>query len=324
MASSLSARLKFLSICRPFITEGVCHGGHAKLVPTVTQERCFNIRHINRPAPDDRKFNYKFQVYYPKDGKYTIKHLDMESTCGRNPITGRKIVGTAGKGMDPKYRWVDFNRCGPSDGTVKEEQVIEVQYDPNRGPFIALVGSRAHLRYILATTTMDLGSIIRSHSVIPEIPLQGKPGDSHPIGALALGSEVCHVERFPGEGAEYLLAAGVSGVVKRKLEDGKMVLQLPSKHEIAIDPYCNAVCGQVSNLENSKIHIGSATRLRWLRYYPRSGLWQRKDGYCGKKMRALPPVKHFVKDRVKPYIVELKCDTEGSRSPIVPICDRVT
>ncbi|KAA0190145.1 hypothetical protein HAZT_HAZT008791 [Hyalella azteca] len=248
----------------------------------------------------------------------------MESICGKHPFTGRKIVGTAGKGMEPKYRWVDFNRRGPSDGvSVKEEQVIEVQYDPNRSAFIALVGSKAHLRYIIATTTMELGSIIRSHSAIPDIPIRGVPGDSHPIGALAVGSTVCHVERVPGHGAEYLVAAGTSGTVKRKLEDGKMVLLLPSKHEVALDPRCNAVCGQISNPNHDKIHIGSGTRFRWLRKYPRSGLWQRKDGYCGKKIRAPPPLKHVV-EKKETEVIRLVCMTEGPKKHIVPTCDRVT
>lgn len=39
-----------------------------------------------------------------------------------------------------------------------------------------------------------------------------------------------------------------------------------------------AVVGRVSNEEHSSQHIGSAQRLRWLGFRPRSGLWHRKDG----------------------------------------------
>ena len=39
--------------------------------------------------------------------------------------------------------------------------------------------------------------------------------------------------------------------------------------------------------------IGSAQRLRWLGYRPRSGLWQRKTGRFGRKVRRPPPVRQF-------------------------------
>ena len=39
--------------------------------------------------------------------------------------------------------------------------------------------------------------------------------------------------------------------------------------------------------------IGSAQRLRWLGYRPRSGLWQRKTGRFGRKLRRPPPVRQF-------------------------------
>ena len=35
--------------------------------------------------------------------------------------------------------------------------------------------------------------------------------------------------------------------------------------------------------------IGSPNRMRWLGIRPRSGLWQRKDGYRGRKVKKPPP-----------------------------------
>lgn len=49
--------------------------------------------------------------------------------------------------------------------------------------------------------------------------------------------------------------------------------------------------GRVSNIEHSKTPIGSAQRNRELGNRPRSGLWQRKDGRHGRKIRKLPPMK---------------------------------
>ena len=39
------------------------------------------------------------------------------------------------------------------------------------------------------------------------------------------------------------------------------------------------------------LHIGSPNRMRWLGIKQRSGLWHRKTGRFGRKIRALPPVK---------------------------------
>lgn len=62
-------------------------------------------------------------------------------------FSGRIVNGAWGGGRRTKYRWIDFNRVGPEEeGVFREEKVIEVQYDPNRTPFIALVGSGTHLR----------------------------------------------------------------------------------------------------------------------------------------------------------------------------------
>ncbi|KAI5718291.1 hypothetical protein M8J77_019135 [Diaphorina citri] len=55
-----------------------------------------------------------------------------------------------------------------------------------------------------------------------------------------MGSIVCCVEKFPGEGAHYARAAGNSCTLVRTLHD-RVVLQLPSKHEVAVDKHCMAV-----------------------------------------------------------------------------------
>lgn len=51
------------------------------------------------------------------------------------------------------------------------------------------------------------------------------------------------------------------------------------------------ITGRVSNIDHNKIHVGSAQRKRELGYRPRSGLWQRKDGRHGRKIRRLPPMR---------------------------------
>lgn len=51
------------------------------------------------------------------------------------------------------------------------------------------------------------------------------------------------------------------------------------------------ILGRLSNIDHGKTPIGSAQRNRELGNRPRSGLWQRKTGKHGRKIKPLPPVR---------------------------------
>ncbi|CAL4157187.1 unnamed protein product, partial [Meganyctiphanes norvegica] len=110
------------------------------------QVRNLNIHYVDQPKPGDTK-NLRFKVHYPEDGKYTVKPLKMTKLAGRDPDTGRLIVGTLGGGHKRNYRWIDWDRTGPKDDSYLEERVIHIQYDPNRSSRIALVASGTKMRY---------------------------------------------------------------------------------------------------------------------------------------------------------------------------------
>lgn len=65
----------------------------------------------------------------------------------------------------------------------------------------------------------------------------------------------------------------------------------PNSYKLLNDETVLLILGRVSNIDHNKIHVGSATRKRELGYRPRSGLWQRKDGRHGRKIRRLPPMR---------------------------------
>ncbi|XP_072266429.1 large ribosomal subunit protein uL2m [Pyxicephalus adspersus] len=58
---------------------------------------------------------------------------------------------------------------------------------------------------------------------------------------------------------------------------------------------CVATVGRVSNVDHNKRIIGKAGRNRWLGIRPSSGLWKRKGGWAGRKIKPLPPIKSYVK-----------------------------
>lgn len=114
-------------------------------------------------------------------------------------------------------------------------------------------------------------------------------GDAYPLGALPVGTRIHCLEKNPGQLCHLIHAAGTFGTILRKFDD-KVVVQLPSKREFAFDRTCMATVGRLSNIEHNKEHVGSAQRMREMGNRPRSGLWKRKEGKHGLKIRRLPPM----------------------------------
>lgn len=114
-------------------------------------------------------------------------------------------------------------------------------------------------------------------------------GDAYPLGALPVGTRIHCLEKNPGQMCHLIHAAGTFGTILRKFDE-KVVVQLPSKREFAFQRTCMATVGRLSNPEHNKEHVGSAQRMREMGNRPRSGLWKRKEGKHGRKIRRLPPM----------------------------------
>lgn len=148
--------------------------------------------------------------------------------------------------------------------------------------------------------------------------VRANEGDAYPIGSLPMGTVVCCLEFRPGKGAYFARAAGTSCTLVRKAGH-HVIVQIPTRREISIEATCVAVVGKrqsliryervvilkrnssvffctkgrVSNAIHSSIPIGSPNNLRHLGYRPRSGLWQRKTGKHGRKIRPLPKLADY-------------------------------
>ncbi|KAJ7428337.1 39S ribosomal protein L2, mitochondrial [Pitangus sulphuratus] len=156
---------------------------------------------------------------------------------------------------------IDFHRLRYEEGAPQEpfsEKVIKVRYDPCR-----------------------------------RVRVSANEGDAYPLGALPVGTLICNLESHPGKGAQYIRAAGTCGVLLRKV-NGTAIVQLPSKRHMQVLETCVATVGRVSNVDHNKRVIGKAGRNRWLGKRPHTGLWHRKGGWAGRKIRPLPPMKSYV------------------------------
>ncbi|XP_022046938.2 39S ribosomal protein L2, mitochondrial [Acanthochromis polyacanthus] len=235
------------------------------------------------------------RTYWKEREKYTVRPIGMKKTGGRD-YTGRIRTHGIGGGHKQKYRWIDFQRLRyepNKEDKPFDEKVVEVRYDPCRSADIALVAGGNRKRWIIATEKMQAGDVIRTSAVIGRMAVAANEGDAYPLGALPVGTLVNNLEVQPGKGAEYIRAAGTSGILLRKV-NGTAIVQLPSKQQIQVLETCMVTVGRVSNIDHNKRIIGKAGRNRWLGIRPSSGLWQRKGGWAGRKIKLLPPMKSYV------------------------------
>ncbi|XP_070771982.1 large ribosomal subunit protein uL2m [Enoplosus armatus] len=235
------------------------------------------------------------RTFWKQREKYTIRPVGMKKTGGRDH-SGRIRTHGIGGGHKQKYRWVDFQRLRyetDKEDQPFEEKVVEVRYDPCRSADIALVAGGNRKRWIIATENMQAGDVIKTSGVIGRMAVSANEGDAYPLGALPVGTLVNNMEIQPGKGSEYIRAAGTSGVLLRKV-NGTAIIQLPSKQQVQVLETCMVTVGRVSNIDHNKRIIGKAGRNRWLGIRPSSGLWQRKGGWAGRKIKPLPPMKSYV------------------------------
>ncbi|KFD48747.1 hypothetical protein M513_10377 [Trichuris suis] len=229
-------------------------------------------RYLPKPGPNKQ---YKYDYSVLEGMAYTHKPLRLRRLGGRNPETGRKVNQRVGGGYKFDWFWV-----------------LEVRRDANYSPFIALVIGAKGRRWILATEHMTAGDIIRTSCELPKILVHGKEGDSWPVGALMPGTIVNCVELYPNCTDNCIIArnAGTSATILRKAGDFVMI-QAPSKREYCIKPQCMATVGRLSNVNRNKEPWGSMNMKRRMGIRMGSGLWHRKDGYCGRKVHPpLPPL----------------------------------
>ncbi|XP_051008831.1 39S ribosomal protein L2, mitochondrial [Acomys russatus] len=289
---SLTSALRSLSLASPAITARV-----PALLPAaqILNNGLFQLSPANRAVHLSVDRSAKI-VSWKSRTKYTVKPVKMRKSGGRDH-TGRIRVHGIGGGHKQNYRMIDFLRFRPEKETKPgpfEEKVVIVRYDPCRSADIALVAGGSRKRWIIATENMKAGDTILNSNHIGRMAVAAREGDAHPLGALPVGTLINNVESEPGRGAQYIRAAGTCGVLLRKV-NGTAIIQLPSKRQMQVLETCTATVGRVSNVNHNQRVIGKAGRNRWLGKRPNSGLWQRKGGWAGRKIRPLPPMKSYVK-----------------------------
>ena len=185
--------------------------------------------------------------------------LDVSFRSGGRNNTGRITVRHIGGGNRRKYRIIDFKR--DKDGVPAT--VKEIEYDPNRTAYIALlVYADGEKRYILAPLGLSKGDKVLSGK-----DADIKAGNALPLENIPVGTMVHNIEMQPGKGGQIAKAAGSSAQLMAK-DGGYATLKLPSGEMRMILLGCKATVGQVGNPDHELVSLGKAGRKRHMGVRP--------------------------------------------------------
>lgn len=184
----------------------------------------------------------------------------LKRKSGRNN-SGRITVRHQGGGAKQRYRLVDFNRSlYDMPGAVEA-----IEYDPNRGPRIALIRYANGVQsYMLAPEGLKVGDSILSSKEKIEAVI----GARMPLKHIPVGLFVHDVELTPGKGGQLARGAGASAQLQ-VFEGGYAQLRLPSGEIRLVGDACMATVGRVGNADYQLVRYGKAGRMRHRGIRPR-------------------------------------------------------
>src|SRR5438132_7831416 len=130
-----------------------------------------------------------------------------------------------------------------------------IEYDPNRSARIALIKySDGELSYILAPNGLQVGAkVVAGNDVAPDL------GNSLPLRAIPLGTNIHNIELSPGRGGQVARSAGQQATLNN-LEGGYALVKMPSGAVRRMHENCIATIGQVGHMARMKVTAGKAGR----------------------------------------------------------------
>ncbi|HYE60082.1 MAG TPA: 50S ribosomal protein L2 [Candidatus Kapabacteria bacterium] len=183
----------------------------------------------------------------------------LKKHSGRNN-TGKITVRHQGGGVKQMYRVIDFKQdLFDIPGTVQA-----IEYDPNRGPRIALVEYTNGVKsYILAGEGMKVGDTVVSSLTAVE----PKPGVRMPLQHIPVGLFVYNIELTPRTGGKIVRGAGTAAQLQ-VIEGDYAQLRLPSGEVRMVQKECSATIGRIGNSDFQLVRYGKAGRMRKLGWRP--------------------------------------------------------
>lgn len=179
--------------------------------------------------------------------------------AGRN-AQGKITVRHQGGGVKRYIRVIDFKR----DKFGVPGIVKTIEYDPNRGPRIALIQYKdGEKRYMVVPVGLTVGMEVLSSKTT----IEPKVGNAMPLEFIPVGLPIHNVELEPGQGARLARGAG-NAVYIMSVEKKYAQVKLPSGEIRLIKKECLGTIGQVGNADRRHVTLGKAGRSRYLGVRP--------------------------------------------------------
>lgn len=177
----------------------------------------------------------------------------LKKNSGRNN-TGKITIRHRGGGVKRFYRIIDFKGAHID----VQGKVVAIEYDPNRGPRIALIeyanGSKS---YILAPKGLEVGHTIMTS----QNRIEPTTGARMPLEFIPVGMFVYNIELEPGKGGQLVRGAGLGAQIQT-VEGKYAQVKLPSGEVRLIPKICLASVGQIGNSDYKLVRLGKAGRKR--------------------------------------------------------------
>jgi large subunit ribosomal protein L2 len=183
---------------------------------------------------------------------------------------GKRLITQArGKG-GPRYRASSHNWYGtiaypyPSEATLKGEVIDIVHSSGHAAPLMIVDYENGNTALLPAPVGIKKGETVWSGSGSPV-----NIGCIVPIGEVPSGYPLYNLERAPYNGPELVRVAGAAATVVGK-EGGLVLIKLPSKKTITLDPRCRATIGIIAGGGKSEKPWTRAGK-KWLALRARGG-----------------------------------------------------
>ncbi|MCB9809647.1 50S ribosomal protein L2 [Candidatus Peribacteria bacterium] len=207
-----------------------------------------------KPTSNGRRNMSKLDYAQLTTGTPSEKRLlkSKKRISGRNQ--GSISVRHRGGGAKRFIRQIDFSRA---DKLGIPARVAEIEYDPNRSAFIALlVYADGEKRYSLAHKTMQ-----QNDTVVCDVSAKPVEGNRMQLQHVPVGFTIYNVEMTPNKGGQIARSAGASAKLV-SLEGDKAQVELRSGEIRLVEKTNYATIGTVSNEEYNQVRVGKAGRVR--------------------------------------------------------------
>ncbi|MFH1291595.1 MAG: 50S ribosomal protein L2 [bacterium] len=185
--------------------------------------------------------------------------VPLKKNAGRNN-QGKITVRHKGGGVKRYYRLVDFKR----KDFDKQAEILAIEYDPNRGPRIALVqyedGKKS---YIICPKGLKIGEKV----VSSDKAVEAKMGNRMPLEYIPSGMFIYNVELTPGKGGQLVRGAGNTAQLMN-IEEDSAIIKLPSGEIRKVSKKCAGTIGEIGNEDYHLVRWGKAGRKRMMGIKP--------------------------------------------------------